>query len=296
MPSTFDLDPQSRLPVVTNWTDSLNSIVEAMRNSQKEKHDLPNPMALMEIDATWADVLNANKALSRVLVTALDVGEIGYPVIDSTLLSSTNQALYDGQYITLLTGSLNAAVTVALANSGTSMNTFLMTTKENTENAFNASHPIDVVWSTSRDSNNDDTLPSDPATASKSIPPEVYELSINVERFGYGFGTRSPTATYAFTIIYIYMAVLTIYACYAVYDQLWKNPDRVQSWNKVHDIVTLAMNSTPPEELLDCGAGITDNRTWGKNVKIRANEDHTVELVFKDRPDLRLVKRKEKYG
>jgi hypothetical protein len=61
-------------------------------------------------------------------------------------------------------------------------------------------------------------------------------------------------------------------------------------------MVALAMNSTPAKELENCGAGIERNRTWQRRVKIRANDDDKLEMVFKERPDLVRLKPGVMYG
>ena len=80
--------------------------------------------------------------------------------------------------------------------------------------------------------------------------PDVYEINAEANRYGYAFGARTPTVRFGFAVILIYVATLGIHVLYVLWDQLTAHPYAITSFGGSHDIVTLAMNSQPPRELM----------------------------------------------
>lgn len=124
----------------------------------------------------------------------------------------------------------------------------------------------------------------------------VYEFDVEVERFGYAYGAQIGTVSFARVILLVYLVVFVLYVIYALWDQMNAHKYTISSWGGLHDIVTLAMNSTPAKELENCGAGIERSRTWQERVKIRANDDDRLEMVFQERKDHIKLRPGVKYG
>jgi hypothetical protein len=74
----------------------------------------------------------------------------------------------------------------------------------------------------------------------------AYTLQLDVKRYGYGYGQRSPTAHFALLIIYIYLGLIVSYLLYASFDQLSRrHPWSVKSWGSLEEMIALAVNTMP---------------------------------------------------
>lgn len=287
MPATFVFDSQASVSVQSNWSSSSTNpmaeaiqAIQAIQNGENPNTRLPQPLGLVNIGADWASMLHG---IDGLLLDMLN------PQLDSSYYAVSNSPLAAWTFLSRIVPGLTAAFSVGLANFGVEPAVLLYTSKSESLQDFGQPSVSAIIGT---------HFPP----PSKSGPiPDIYEISAEVNRYGYAFGARTPTVRFGFAILLIYVGVLGVYVLYALWDQLNKHPYAITSFGGSHDIITLAMNSRPPKELVNCGAGTKDRNTWRQLIKVRAhkadeNEPNKLELVFKEWPDLERVRKGQKYG
>ncbi|KAL8738633.1 MAG: hypothetical protein Q9190_007972 [Brigantiaea leucoxantha] len=286
MPATFLLDPQARISVQSNWSSSTNPMAEALQAIKRGENPnarLPEPLHFVNVSADWAFMLHG---IDGLLLDMLN------PAIHDEDYASTDSAqsspLAAWTFLSKIVPGFAAAFTLGLANFGAEPTVELFESRGNSRQDITEPATEGLVGSTFVSWNGSDPMP------------DVYEINAEANRYGYAFGARTPTVRFGFAIILIYLATLAIYVLYALWDQLTTHPYAITSFGGSHDIVTLAMNSKPPDELVNCGAGVKDRHTWQQWIKVRAHEavekPKKLELVFRDRANMGEVRVGEKYG
>ncbi len=244
---------------------------------------LPEPLHFVNISTEWASMLYS---IDSFLLDMLN------PLLDSIDYAQTDSAQSDPvaawMFLSKILPGFTAAFTVGLANFG--------------------AEPAVELFTSKGKSRQDITPPSSELVIGKEIPhwngsgsmPDIYEINVEGNRYGYAFGARTPTVRFGLAVILIYVATLGIYVLYALWDQLTKRSYAITSFGGSHVIINLAMNSQPPNELVNCGAETKNRHTWQQWIKVRAHErdeeQNKLELVFQNRPNMGEVRVGEKYG
>lgn len=117
-------------------------------------------------------------------------------------------------------------------------------------------------------------------------------LDFDARRYGYGYGHVGGTTTFAFVVIYAYLATLLSYMVVVAVT----GSHAVDAWGDLQDLVALAWSSPSPPELVGNGSGVKSRLFWRKPVAIRASASGAVTMgVADDQGGLRRLKRREKY-
>lgn len=290
MPSTIMLDPQALNSISTNWTDApdyLGQTIQSARNGSSKKPNLPAPLNLIRIDRSWAEALNIDlnftenargrSSILNYLLSGQSPLGIYYP-------NSTASERVVNLYLTNVTQVLSTVMSIGIANNGYPLNVFHQLGKQN------KIRTLQYVTGGSMNMVSEEALTG-------VVPASTAQINIDAERYGYAYGPRNSTATFAFVVIYAYLAVLGLYCIYALFDQLHRHPHPITSWGGIPDVIVSALNSSRPRngELTNCGGGVETSATWGQRLRVRVGEDERAEMVFSESDDLRRVEPGKKY-
>ena len=120
-----------------------------------------------------------------------------------------------------------------------------------------------------------------------------HRFGVEVDRYGYGSGAASPTLTFSLAVVYLYLAAVLVYIAASV-GSSWAfrgvggrsaqdRVGRVNGWDDIQDLVALAWQSRPPQELENVGAGVKPfSQVWREVAIVRVNERDCLELVLQD--------------
>ena len=108
-----------------------------------------------------------------------------------------------------------------------------------------------------------------------SIPPwDVWapqngytEITVSVQRYGYGYGFEGVPIKLATTVLMVYSVFISIYILV-----LFRSGRGYRGCGDIAEMLALAWNSAPVEELKDTSDGIEQLSTWRQVVKIRESE------------------------
>ncbi|KAF6815134.1 hypothetical protein CPLU01_14222 [Colletotrichum plurivorum] len=116
------------------------------------------------------------------------------------------------------------------------------------------------------------------------------QLDFDVTRYGYGSGRPRKTLTFSLVMMYIYLAIVGLYAAAVGAGHLieWTGRGRryhvlsVRPWDDLQELIVLALRSPVPRDrgMADAGAGPTTHDVWKKRVRAMADENGNVQLVL----------------
>ncbi|KAL9617204.1 MAG: hypothetical protein Q9160_008009 [Pyrenula sp. 1 TL-2023] len=111
--------------------------------------------------------------------------------------------------------------------------------------------------------------------------PTKYLVKWEMERFGYAWGFNKSTKVLASIVLLAHVLLIIIHL-----GIVWKNKLRFDSWEKLINFMTLAMQSPRPPQLEGTSAGVADSRVFAENVYIRESDDgNSAVLVMDDDGD-----------
>lgn len=281
VPGSFVFDPNSRSGVhmETNWTSSSNPLASAVQGAQQSSSgriNLPPPLGLIEIGMDWAKLFQGGgeARFTHTINNQMMMGDPQDPFLTDLPFSNSSQT--DPvvlRFISRLTRPLTNLMLVGLSHLGSGTG-YLVGTKDTSTLALLDGFAVSGV---------DDTVFFAPEIINSSLD-QVFQTGIEVDRYGFAYGARTQTTLFARSILIIHLALFMLYVLYALWDQLHAHKYTVSRWTNWQDLMLLVWNSNPPgSELENCGAGAQRSRTWRKNVRIRADENERLEMVFGSR-------------
>ena len=134
------------------------------------------------------------------------------------------------------------------------------------------------------------------ATSLTPLNPDFVKVGFQVSRYGYISGNTSLTMTFAITVNLIYMLTNVIYLVVFVLIFKCLRVKSVTTWTSIEELLVLAFLSRKPRELDNGGAGVLSKQIWGQNVRVRANADNSVEMVFQEYPGMKKIFPEVEYG
>lgn len=116
----------------------------------------------------------------------------------------------------------------------------------------------------------------------------MLQAIVTVNGYGYGITTATLLAT---LVLAIYSVIAMSYVVYSIcFAKTTSN-----SWESITELVALALNSRPPSNLENAGAGIATLGTLKQPVRVGVSEDR-LQMVFEDRERPEEVVPNEHYG
>lgn len=119
----------------------------------------------------------------------------------------------------------------------------------------------------------------------------LVKYDFDVMRYGYGSGVPGPTLRFGFAVMYIYLAMLAIYAVVA----LCMRVRTVVAWGDLQDLLVLAWTSPAPVKLQGTGTGVDDKKAWLMKTKIKADSMGQTQLVVGDAQGMAKLDKGELY-
>lgn len=110
---------------------------------------------------------------------------------------------------------------------------------------------------------------------------EIVTFVFKAERYGYGFGMPGGSMTFAFTVIFAYIAVVFLYWIFVMFRRV----ETVAAWEDLQDLIALAWSSPTPSDLRGQGANVSDKRLWRESVSIRATSSKNVMLAMDEQKE-----------
>ncbi|KAI0129793.1 hypothetical protein BJ170DRAFT_288296 [Xylariales sp. AK1849] len=104
-------------------------------------------------------------------------------------------------------------------------------------------------------------------------------ITFNVQRWGWGYGLKSQTVSFAVAVLFLHAALCVCYFMGTFIFWVSKGGWTSHSWKDVGDLVALALTSREPEEFRNSGAGITKSETLTATMNIRERGDSGIEVV-----------------
>ncbi|KAF7538252.1 hypothetical protein G7054_g3108 [Neopestalotiopsis clavispora] len=111
---------------------------------------------------------------------------------------------------------------------------------------------------------------------------DLNHIEFTVERYGWGYGLRPPTAKFAVAILLAYLVGRFLFLVLCLVFRCRSRGWTSQAWGDVGELVALAAMSRESEALQNTGAGIDKKATWMTPVRVRERESSRVEIVFGD--------------
>jgi hypothetical protein len=93
------------------------------------------------------------------------------------------------------------------------------------------------------------------------------EIPVREEYFGYGYNMRGPLIKLAFVALLLHSLLAIVHIVIIL-----RSKKSSTSWNRIGDLVTLALNSNPSSRLTNTGGGVGRGRTWAIRVKVEPDE------------------------
>lgn len=125
--------------------------------------------------------------------------------------------------------------------------------------------------------------------------PDWSNITFSFKRYGYGYGFGTVTSSIAIVVLILHALI----ALMAMVSLVFRN-EISDSWGDYGQMFALALNSKPPRQLENAGAGLSRLGTWKKKLVVRVERTcESVELVFKDEEDngeYVVVRKNVKYG
>jgi hypothetical protein len=100
------------------------------------------------------------------------------------------------------------------------------------------------------------------------------EIPIRVEYFGYGYNMRGPLIKLAFVALLLHSLLALVHVIIIL-----KSGKSSRAWNRIGNLITLALNSKPSSLLTNTGGGIERGRTWALRVRVKADEHDRLGFV-----------------
>ncbi|KAH7127634.1 hypothetical protein EDB81DRAFT_860436 [Dactylonectria macrodidyma] len=110
---------------------------------------------------------------------------------------------------------------------------------------------------------------------------EFVTFEFNAEQYGYGFGQPGGSMTFAFAVIFAYIAMVFLYWI----SVLFCRADTVAAWGDLQDLIALAWSAPTPPDLRGQGANVADTSVWRESVAIRASSSRNVMLAMDDQTE-----------
>lgn len=107
-----------------------------------------------------------------------------------------------------------------------------------------------------------------------------------VQRHGWGYGLNTDTIWFSIVILLLHVALVLVYFAYSVV--FWCRDNKgwtSAAWASVGELVALALQSPPADELRNAGAGIHLSETWMTTLRLREGtaDPGCIELVVGNR-------------
>lgn len=272
MPTNITFDPHSQRSFATTWTSYLSTMAAAVQQAHGgHPPGLPAPLDFIQIDGSWANLLNM-----PTIFQMIPVYDSSYPNPAFLLQDPSHKDSRMQDYISAITVGINAAMAAGIANYGIRP---LMAYERTADDGRRTTIILDHDGFLNG-LEFDEQVESSPGDDDASSEFGLYDVRMVVERYGYASGARTETIQFAFAILYIYLLVFLFYWGFAIYYKFIEHRPSIYSWSSVQDLLALALNSPPPEDLENCGAGIKKRNIWRKHVKIRADADNRLAIVF----------------
>ncbi|KAH7131447.1 hypothetical protein B0J13DRAFT_104804 [Dactylonectria estremocensis] len=119
-------------------------------------------------------------------------------------------------------------------------------------------------------------------------------FEFNAEQYGYGYGQPGGSMTFAFTVIFAYVAMVFLYWI----SVMFRRADTVAAWGDLQDLIALAWSAPTPPDLRGQGANVADKSVWRESVAIRASSSRNVMLAMEideQLPGLTRLRKNEGY-
>ncbi len=101
------------------------------------------------------------------------------------------------------------------------------------------------------------------------------EIKITVQRYGYGYGIEELPIKLAAAVLMIYTVFVFVYIVLTlIRGRIYRG------YSDAAEMVALAWNSVPTEELKDTSTGIEDLKTWRQVVRVRERDDRQLQFVL----------------
>lgn len=143
-------------------------------------------------------------------------------------------------------------------------------------------------------------IPIDHVDPSSEMPPNFNEHNMTVFKgntfvYGYGYGSRSTSVQLAILVMITYCVIATAYSGYILV-----TGSTSTAWNSTIELVALALQSKKPDYLGHISVGIDSIETMKEGVRICANQDNELEMIFAhdrdiDKRDLRKIQSNKEY-
>ncbi|KAI1750759.1 hypothetical protein F4782DRAFT_508805 [Xylaria castorea] len=104
--------------------------------------------------------------------------------------------------------------------------------------------------------------------ASILLDPNV-PVDFVIERYGWGYGFNSPTSKFAIAVLLVHAIIVILYVAYYITFLFSAGGWKSQAWGSVEDLLALAINSRPTDQLRNTGAGIDMSSTIMLPLQVR---------------------------
>ncbi|KAF2973081.1 hypothetical protein GQX73_g655 [Xylaria multiplex] len=94
-------------------------------------------------------------------------------------------------------------------------------------------------------------------------------INFDIERYGWGYGFNSPTAKFAIAVLLVHAIIVILYFAYYITFWLSDTGWKSKAWGSIEELLALAINSRPTEQLRNTGAGIDLSSTIMLPVRVR---------------------------
>lgn len=277
-------DPVSSQTVQHNLTSFiLKDIVQKQGTENYTTEYAISPV--IQIDSSWANQLNpliqengtATTTFQRIFspfINSINVTWLGPSPHESLLFqfspprfSTSDDIVYTIQSADTIALLISLMVTDGLARIGSELYQFVRTNQ------------INSTWSTFTDI----TSFNGPSSYVPEAPTQdlagYFSLDFEADRYGYGYGITSSTVQFGIAILITYSTVVTIFLTYISYDFFFGRGWTSSVWGELQELIALAINSPPTDELEHTCTGIEQTGTWRKKIRVREISDNHLGMV-----------------